>query len=470
MLLLLTRAEPIERRMNQLKRYLITLTLFATVTWLASASSNNNCRDEISGEQATANDFPHPAGQGGFLLPTGYFHTNGSQIVDCVGTPVRIASVGWSGDDGTGFAPRGLYAVNYQETMRGMVADGFNTIRIPWNDLLLTQNAVPAADTIDYTLNPDLQGLTGIEVIDKIVKYAGTIGLRVIFDHHTNDGGAHGYGGQQPNGLWFDKGPGTDGTDGGGNTGTITAEQFRQDTLALVERYKNDETVIGYDLDNEPLSYPGTSLTWGTGGPDDIWQMYTTVGNAILDVNPHLLIICEGPQTAINAGALGNGLAGGAPEGDLSAVGGVAGVERKPVILKQPNQVVYSVHEYGPEVYDFGANDQPSTLVPHMNAVWGYLYKQNIAPVWIGEMGSSLDNATEITWAQTMVAYMDGRFALQGGPAFHGLDQPVGGDWWLWGYFPGELPDGTLESDWVTPKPDQQAITDQMLYRPINRR
>lgn len=411
------------------------------------------------------NDFKR-AHRTGYLLPNGYFHTIGSQLVDWSGNPVRIASVGWSGDDGTGFAPRGLYAVNYQATMRGMVADGFNTIRIPWNDLLLTENAMPQAGTIDYTLNPDLAGLTGIQVIDRIVEYAGKIGLRIIFDHHTNDGGSNGYGGQQPNGLWFDKGPGSDGTDGGGNAGTITAEQFKADTVALVTRYKNTDTVIGYDLDNEPLSYGSNQANWGMGGPDDLWAMYVDVGNAIQEVNPQLLIICEGPQTGINEGNIGNGLAGGAPEGDLSGVTGRGGVPVKPVILKRHNQVVYSVHEYGPEVYDFGANDSAATLVAHMNETWGYFYTRNIAPVWIGEMGSNLDNSTEVTWAQTMVAYMDGRYASQGGPSFHGCEQPVGGDWWLWGYFPGELPDGTLESDWTTPKPDQQAITDQMLYRP----
>ncbi len=205
------------------------------------------------------------SGQGGYLLADGFFHTRGAQILDRQDRGIRIASVGWSGDDGTGFAPRGLYAVNYQATMRGIIADGFNTIRIPWCDLLLTQNPMPASGTIDYTLNPDLTGLTGIQVIDKVVHYADRIGLRIIFDHHTNDGGAHGYGGQQPNGLWFDKGPGTDNTDGGGNPGTITAEQFKQDTLALVKRYQHDRAVIGYDLDNEPLSYPGTQLTWGFG-------------------------------------------------------------------------------------------------------------------------------------------------------------------------------------------------------------
>jgi endoglucanase len=132
---------------------------------------------------------------------------------------VRIASVGWYGFEGNS-ALRGLDSINYKKTMDAIVADGFNTIRIPWCDLLLQQS--PAAGKINYTLNPELKGLTSVQVLDKIVNYAGVIGLRIILDHHTDDGG----GGQQPNGLWFDKGPGTDGTDGAGNVGTITAALF----------------------------------------------------------------------------------------------------------------------------------------------------------------------------------------------------------------------------------------------------
>lgn len=402
------------------------------------------------------------AGRGGYLLPSGWFTTKGSQIVDERGNPVRIASVGLPGNDGTDGALRFLRSVNYQTTLRGAVADGFNTIRIAWSDLTL--NAFPKAGAIDYNLNPDLKGLSSMQVMDKVVQYAGTIGLRVIFDHHTNDGGEHGWGGQQTNGLWFDKGPGSDGTDGSGNRGTITAEKFQENTLALVRRYRNNPAVIGYDLDNEPLSHGagGVSLNWGQGGPTDIWKMYSDLGNAILAENPKLLIICEGPEGTANTG---NGLAGIGPEGDLSAVGGIGGVPAKPVILKIPNQVVYSVHEYDTNVYDYGANEQPSTLISHMNDDWGYLYTRNIAPVWIGEMGSNLEKPQDRVWAQTLLDYMNGKDGAQGGPVFKSGEQPVGGSWWLWGHFPGEQTDGTLESDWATPRPDQQGITDQLLFR-----
>ena len=438
------------------------LAIYSQLRFVNAAAASGSAMPVSAAATGRLESVPEASSdRGGYLLPKGWFTTRGAQIVDEKGSPVRIASVGLPGNDGTDGALRFLHFVNYQTTMRGLVADGFNTIRIAWSDLTL--NASPKPGAINYDLNPGLKGLSSMQVMDKIVNYAGTLGLRVIFDHHTNDGGDHGWGGQQTNGLWFDKGPGSDGTDGS-NPGTITAEQFQTNTLALVKRYWNNSTVIGYDLDNEPLSHGtgGVSLNWGQGGPTDIWEMYTDLGNAILAQNPKLLIICEGPQGTANTG---NGLAGIGPEGDLSAVGGVGGVAARPVILKVPNQVVYSVHEYDTNVYDFGANDQPSTLIPHMNNDWGYLYTRNIAPVWGGEMGSNLDKPRDRVWAQTLLDYMNGKDGALGGPVFKGRDQPVGGSWWLWGYFPGEQTDGTLGSDWATPRPDQQGITDQLLFR-----
>ena len=324
----------------------------------------------------------------------------------------------------------------------------------------------PVAEAVAGSRKNQLHSESGLEGADRHsgprqdLDYAGVIGLRIILDHHTNDGG----GGQQPNGLWFDKGPGTDGTDGAGNGGTVTAADFQSDTLALAARYKNNPTVIGFDLDNEPLSHGknGVSLNWGQGGPTDIWQMYTTVGNALLKLNKHWLIICEGPQAYSNTG---NGIAGVGPEADLSPVGGIDGVPTKPVVLIRKHQVVYSVHEYGTAIDDFKANEHPATLIAHMNRDWGYLYTKNIAPVWVGELGSSLDTPEERTWAQTVVDYLNGKDGAQGGPVFTGNQQPVSSSWWCWGYLPGEAPDGTLESDWVTPKPSQQVITNQLMAR-----
>jgi aryl-phospho-beta-D-glucosidase BglC (GH1 family) len=403
---------------------------------------------------------PQPSGQGGYLLPPGYFTTRGSQIVDGNGVPVRIASVGWSGVEEPEHMLVGLDAVNYRKTMRAMQADGFNAIRLPWSDRALRSS--PLLGTLDYELNPGLKGLTTIQIMDRVITYAGILGMRVILDHHTDDGG----GGQQRNGLWFDKGPGSDGTDGRANRGTVTQAKFEADTLFLAQRYRGNPTIIGFDLDNEPFAVGEAhhaSLNWGRGGPTDIWRMYTRVGDALLRVNPNWLIICEGPLTYSNTD---NGLAGIGPEGDLSAAGGMKGVLAKPVVLIRSHQVVYSVHEYGPEINDFRANRQASTLIAHMNADWGYLYTKNIAPVWIGEIGSSLRTPQEQAWAQAMVDYLNGKDGAEGGPVFTGRQQPISTSWWVWGYYPGGHPDGTVGKDWITPRPEQQRITNQLLYRP----
>jgi endoglucanase len=414
----------------------------------------------------TSTDTAGTSGQGGSLLPAGYLSTDGSQIVDQSGNPVRIDSVGWNGTDGAaGSALSGLYATSYENIMDSMKADGFNTIRIPWSDVSL--NAVPAAGEIDYSQNPDLQGLTTLQIYQKVVAYAGQIGMKVIFDHHTDDGGANGWGGQQANGLWFDSGPGSNGSDGDGHTGTVTAAQFEQDTLTLAKTFSGNSTVVGFDLDNEPTPGPdgNNGINWGQGGPDDIQAMYTTVGNAVEAADPGALIIAEGILEYSNPPS-GSGLDGSvvAPEGDLT------GVATDPVTLNVPDKVVYSVHEYPNEIGDIDGvtSDTGPEAIARMNADWGYLISQNIAPVWIGEMGANMTSTDAKNWAATLLPYLNGQDGAEGGPTFSGDQQPISTDWWVAGDQTGDTPDGT-QSAWGPPgnyRPEVQAITDQLVYVP----
>jgi hypothetical protein len=61
-----------------------------------------------------------------------------------------------------------------------------------------------------------------------------------------------------------------------------------------------------------------------------------------------------------------------------------------------------------------------------------------------------------------MTAYMDGQDGAQGGPVFSGRQQPVSGDWWVWGYLPGEAPDGTLNANGSL-NAAQKAVWSQLL-------
>ncbi len=371
------------------------------------------------------------------LLPAGYLSTEGNQVVDASGTPVRIASIGWDGTDSLNFAPYGLWQSSLESNIEAIKAAGFNTIRIPWSDLLL--NASPVFTSGDATYNPNLDpelvGKTSLQLLDILVADAGAAGLKVIFVHQDDDGGPGGWGGQQANGLWFDSGPGSDGTDGSGTAGTVTAAQFQSDSVELAQNFAGNSTVIGFDVDNEPTSQG--NINWGQGGPTDIQAMYTQVGNAIQAVDPGALIICEGVE---NWSGPEPGMPAGFAEGDLS------GVATDPVTLNVANKVVYSVHEYPPDLSGNGSYTS-SQQIAEMNAGWGYLETDDIAPVWVGEIGSNLESTQDQTWIQGVLDYMNGKDAAEGGPSFSGDEQPVSGDWWQWGTASGQDPQG-IETAW----------------------
>ncbi|MBS0561034.1 MAG: tandem-95 repeat protein [Proteobacteria bacterium] len=367
------------------------------------------------------------------LLGSGYLSTKGSQFINAAGQVVRIVSVGWAGGEGTAFAPQGLNMINYQQTMQEMLQAGFNTIRMPWSDRLL--NSSPASGAINYTLNPDLQGLTSIQVLQKIVAYAGQVGLKIIFDHHNNEAS----GGAQGNGLWYDLGGASNGTDGDGNVGTVTQATFQNNWVSFAKLWAGNSTVIGFDLANEPAAG-----TWLGPSTTSLQTMATQVGNAIQAVDPGALIIVEGGYSAAG------------PEGDLT------GVAANPVVLNTANKVVYSVHEYPLSVnVNIYASQNPSQYIQQMNNDWGYLITRNIAPVWIGELGSNLATASDQLWAQTLMNYMNGYYAAEGGPSVTATAQGVSGDYWAWAYGTG-APEGMLLSNWKDIRQDQFALVEQM--------
>ncbi|WP_428485128.1 cellulase family glycosylhydrolase [Rhodopila sp.] len=387
---------------------------------------------------------------GSSLLPPGYLSTSGGQIMAANGTAVTLESIAWFGTEGpSGSSLGGLSTNNPSDPataaqitsyLTNIANEGFNTVRIPWSDVNL-QAALP--------------------LLQAVVAEAGTLGLRIIFDHHDNNG----HWSQQGNGLWFDSGPGSDGTDGNGDTGTITAAQFQADSVTLAKTFAGNSTVAGFDLDNEPFLSSSNGVNWGGGGPTDIQAMYNTVGSAVEAADPGALIIAEGPQNW--TGTLLNGKSGLASEGDLSEAAA------KPVTLTVngstvANKVVYSVHEY-PSTIGGEPVDSGSAYIAQMNAAWGYLEAQNIAPVWIGEMGGSLDStgvdsssasnlANEQAWAATIVPYLNGQDAAQGGPSVK-----TGFDWWASGTNLGYDPDEYNSGPNGAVQPGQQAVVSQLL-------
>ncbi|MBV9747930.1 MAG: cellulase family glycosylhydrolase [Acetobacteraceae bacterium] len=361
------------------------------------------------------------------LLPQGFLSTNGNQIVGTDGTPVRIAAINWYGFETPNFAPTGLWAQNYKTIMNEMVQAGFNTIRLPWSDQLFDPGSTPSG--IDYTLNPDLQGLTGLQIMDKIVAYAGQIGLKIILDHHRTSAG----GGANANGLWYDS--------------TYSAARFQQDWTALAQRYAGNPTIIGADLDNEPHD----PATWGGGGPDDWAAAATAAAKAIQAYSPGWLMIVEGIETYSGS--------------DPSQQENLLGVATDPIVTNVPNKIVYSVHDYPasvhPTTYD-QASDYPSNLPAIWNQYWGYIYQQDIAPVFVGEFGAAIQSPGDSPWLSELTAYLDGQLGASGGLSIAAGQQGPSWAYWSWNPNQGGA-GGILNDDW-TVNSAQMARLAPLLY------
>lgn len=345
----------------------------------------------------------------------GFFHTEGNQIVDANNQRVKIAGVNWFGMETPNFAPHGLWARNYRDMMDQMKDLGFNTIRLPYSNELFDAGSTP--NGIDFALNPELQGLSGLQIMDEIVEYAGEIGLRIFLDHHRSDAGA----GANGSGLWY--------------TQDYPESRWIDDWVMLAERYAGNPTVIGADLHNEPHG----PAQWGNGDLATDWRLAAErAGNAILEVNPEWLIIVEGVESG--------------PSGNYWWGGNLSNAGEFPVRLDVANRLVYSPHDYPSTVFNqewFSDPDFPNNLPEIWDANWGYLFKQEIAPVLLGEFGSKFEIESDRIWAETLVQYLGGDFDIDGASDLNTGELGVSWTWWSWNPNSGDT-GGILQDDWTS--------------------
>lgn len=343
---------------------------------------------------------------------TGWLSTSGNQIVDASGDSVQISGVNWFGFEGTNMNPNGLWTRGYQDMMKQMVDEGFNTIRLPFSSDMLHATTVSG---IDYAKNPDLKGLTPLQIMDKIVTYAEEIGIKIILDHHRSSAGN----GTSENGLWYDS--------------THTQADWVANWQMLAERYADNTAVIGADLHNEP--YNGT---WGGGGAKDWVLAAETAGNAIGEVSPNWLIFVEGVATY---------------KGQNYWWGGnLMGVKDRPIDLTLDNKLVYSAHDYPQTVYDqkwFSDPDYPNNLTKVFDQAWGYIYREGIAPVYLGEFGTKLTAAKDIQWMDAITAYLGGDFDNNGSSDIAAGSKGISWTYWSWNPNSGDT-GGILKDDWTT--------------------
>ena len=317
-----------------------------------------------------------------------WLKTNGRQITDLSGNPVWITGLNWFGYNTGTNTFDGLWSVNLKATLGAIADRGFNMLRIPISTQLLhewSQGIYPRAN-INEHVNPELRGLNSLEVFDQMLRFAAEAGIKVMMDVHSAKTDAMGH--FHP--LWYHD--------------HITPEIFSDSWVWFAERYRDDDTILAFDLQNEPhgryYQEPEWSAIWDDSDHINNWRKVAEdLSNRLLAVNPHILILVEGIETFPKAGAYGS-----RSEEDYHDNwwgGNLRGVRDFPVKPRVEHQLVYSPHDYGPGVYRqpwfYDGFNKDSLYRDVWRDNWFYIAEDNIAPLLMGEWGGYL-RGDDLVW------------------------------------------------------------------------
>lgn len=320
-----------------------------------------------------------------------YLHTSGAKIVDSADHEVRLRCANWSGFETFLRTVDGLHASPLDVLVGKIASLHFNCIRLPYCNDVLRDDSIPSevdAGMSPVMANPELVGKTSLAVLEALMRSAEAQGLYVLLARHA----------PQPDTLRY---PVWDGTDAA--VAALVDARWIADWQTLATVSTRHPNLVGFDLHDEP----GDPSTWNSGDPSLDWAPAATrAGQAILTINPQLLIIVSGIQS------------GGAqtywPGGNLATV------PSGPVVLDPPTQVVYAAHDYGSGKMNqtwFSDPMFPANLAPMWDALWGVVFADAQAPhpVFIASFGdrgdatgvSAMEADTDGRWMATLVDYLD---------------------------------------------------------------
>lgn len=376
-----------------------------------------------------------------------WLHAVGSRLYDQEGNQVWLTGANWFGlNCGENF-PHGLWSADIDVLLSSVADHGINVIRFPIStELLLSwQNGTPysakinAQNTDSYKFNPDFcrpdgSEMNSMEVFDVIMQKCKKYGIKAFIDIHSpaSHNSGHNYN------LWYYE-PSADDCDGmatiqeneGLEAGAqVTWQQWIDSVTWLAEKYANDDTLIAYDLKNEPHgkrlysgnTCPASMAKWDDSTDQNNWKYSAEeCAKSILAVNPNALILIEGvemyPKTeqgyTYDTPDVWDAPADKSPWYGAWWGGNLRGVKEHPVDLgsaKLNAQIVYSPHDYGPSVYAqswFNKDFTTQTLLDdYWYDTWAYINDQDIAPLLIGEWGGHMDGGKNQHWMELLRDYM----------------------------------------------------------------
>ncbi|KAL9940528.1 hypothetical protein V8E36_000016 [Tilletia maclaganii] len=388
-----------------MRRFLASALLMASALPSISASSSAAAAVDYSGTLNLTSRQSSGSSSGGIALSglldawTPPLSTRGRYIVDANGQRFRLQGGNWHGASGTYLGSGDINKranhhageVAYQTVLcldRMPIDDivdsflelGINTVRLPFSNQMIHETTVPP-DSALAAANPQLRGMTPLQIYDATVAALTRKGIAVILNNHTNKN--RWCCGADQNSRW---------------NSLQTTARWESDWVFMAKRYKNNKRVVGVDLYNEVRRDIVHDPLWGGGGQYDWWQASLETANRILrEANPDLLVVIEGINfVGIPLDSQPHGRPMLLPVRELSHA------------LPVQDKLVYSAHFYayigpnntgalsGPLVTrdplfrDFSASElssRVSDLAEYVATALNETQMHYTAPVWISEFG-----------------------------------------------------------------------------------
>lgn len=308
-----------------------------------------------------------------------WFSVDGNSIVDADGNAVWLTGANWFGFNTTERVLHGLWSVNLESTIAAIAERGFNVLRVPISTELLLEwrsGNAPAASNVNTGTNPELDGATTLEAFEALLVTSKAHGLKVILDVHSAKADNAGH--IAP--LWTAEG--------------ISTEDFMVAWEWVAERYRDDDTIVGFDLQNEPHGKPPEDprATWGDGSDHDWRAVASEAAQRIHAVHPEALLLVEGIEATPADGEQWSSNDPG--DYDITWWGGNLRLAGDQPVDGPADKVMYSPHDYGPLVYEqpwFRGSFSAASLERDVwGPTWLYLHDDGFSPLLIGEWGGRL--------------------------------------------------------------------------------
>ncbi|GEM_PF-221011 len=310
-----------------------------------------------------------------------WLHVQGNTIVDSTGKEAVLSGVNWFGFNASERVFHGLWSGNVTEITKQMADRGINVVRVPISTQLLLEWKAGTflKPNVNTYANPELEGKNSLQIFEYWLTLCQKYGIKVFLDVHSAeaDNSGHVYN------MWW--------------KGSITTEDVYAGWEWAATRWKDDDTIVGADIKNEPHGTQGSTerAKWdGSTDKDNFKHFAETASKKILAINPNWLVFVEGieiyPKPGVSWTSTGLTDYYGTWWG-----GNLRGVRDFPIDLgANQDQLVYSPHDYGPLVFDqkwFQKDfDKASLTADVWGPNWLFIHDEDIAPLLIGEWGGRL--------------------------------------------------------------------------------